>query len=85
MTQLASLKQLYVEELKDIYSAETLLVANLPRMVDVASNPELKRAFSNRLNQTREHVSRLETVFQQLNDLLRTLWLCKRRRRNCAV
>jgi len=47
--KLESLKDLYLEQLKDLYSAETQLLDALPKMVDGASAPDLKQAFSEHL------------------------------------
>ena len=60
------LKHLYVEELKDLYSAENQLVKALPKMAKAASNDQLREAFKEHLRQTSEHVSRLEQIFEQL-------------------
>lgn len=54
--KLESLKDLYPEQLKDPYSAETQLLDALPKMADGASAPDLKKAFSDHLRQTEEHV-----------------------------
>jgi ferritin-like metal-binding protein YciE len=61
-----SLKDLYIDELKDLYSAENQLVKALPKMAKAASSPELRAGFEEHLEQTKGHVQRLETVFQQL-------------------
>ena len=66
--KLDSLRDLLVEELRDLYSAETQLLDALPKMEQAASSNELKSAFSHHLEQTREHVSRLERIFQQLGE-----------------
>ena len=66
--KLESLRDLYLEQLKDLYSAENQLVDALPKMADAASAPELKNAFREHLNQTRQHVERLEKIFQTLNQ-----------------
>lgn len=65
--KLKTLRDLYVEELKDIYSAENQILATLPRLIDGAELPELKAAFEDHLGQTREHVNRLETIFESLD------------------
>jgi ferritin-like metal-binding protein YciE len=62
------LKDLYVEELRDIYDAENQLVKALPGMAKAASSQELRSAFENHLEQTREHVRRLEQVFADLGE-----------------
>src|SRR5579872_3735044 len=63
-----SLKELYVEELKDLYSAENQLVRVLPKMAKVALSDELRRGFEEHLEQTKGHVQRLEKVFQALEE-----------------
>jgi ferritin-like metal-binding protein YciE len=65
--KLESLRDLYVEQLRDLHSAETQLVKALPKMADAATTPVLKRAFQEHLEQTRQHVERLETIFRGLN------------------
>jgi ferritin-like metal-binding protein YciE len=63
-----SLRELFIEQLRDIYSAETQLVKALPKMAKAASSSELRTAFTNHLEQTRDHVDRLETIFSQLDE-----------------
>jgi len=63
-----SLRQLYVDELKDLYSAETQLVKALPKMAKASSNAELRKAFEEHLRQTSEQVSRLEQIFEALQE-----------------
>ena len=65
--KLESLKDLYVEQLRDLYSAETQIVDALPKMVEAANSPELKRGFEEHLAQTRQQVQRLEQIFQGLS------------------
>lgn len=62
-----TLKDLFVEELKDIYHAEGQLIKALPKMAKGATCEELKAGFEEHLAQTREHVKRLETVFESLD------------------
>jgi ferritin-like metal-binding protein YciE len=66
--KLDSLRDLLMEELRDLYSAETQLLDALPKMVQAASSNELKSAFTHHLEETREHVSRLERIFQQIGE-----------------
>ena len=61
-----SLEQLLEESIKDLYDAEKQLVKALPKMAKAASNPELKAAFTEHLEQTKEHQTRLEQVFEHL-------------------
>lgn len=64
--KLDSLHKLYVQELKDLYSAETQLVAAIPKMEAAASDASLKEAFASHLKETKTHVSRLESIFKAL-------------------
>lgn len=64
---LATMQNLMIAELKDLYSAETQLVKALPKMVTGASTPSLKKAFEDHLEQTHEHVARLEQIFTMLD------------------
>jgi ferritin-like metal-binding protein YciE len=66
--KLDSLKKLYLEELRDLYSAETQLVKALPKMAKGASSAELKQGFESHLEQTKEHVERLDEIFAQLDE-----------------
>ena len=63
-----SLRELYIDELKDLYNAETQLVKALPKMAKAASNDQLRQAFEEHLRQTSEHVSRLEQIFETLEE-----------------
>jgi ferritin-like metal-binding protein YciE len=62
--EIDSLKKLYVEQLKDVFSAEKQLVQALPKMAKGSTHPQLRAAFEQHLEQTREHVARLEKVFE---------------------
>ena len=62
------LKQLYVEELKDLFSAENQLIKALPKMAKAASAEELRQAFEQHLEQTKNQVTRLEQVFEMLDE-----------------
>lgn len=65
---LNNLRDLFLEELRDLYSAETQLVRALPQMIEAAATHELKEAFASHLIETKEHVIRLEQVFQGLDE-----------------
>ncbi len=62
-----SLRELYVEELKDLFSAETQLLKALPKMAKAATSAELKAGFENHLQQTEGHVRRLERIFKAMD------------------
>jgi ferritin-like metal-binding protein YciE len=66
--ELKSLRDLYVDELKDLYSAEKQLVKALPKMVKNATNAQLRQAFSDHLEETEGHVQRLEQIFEELDE-----------------
>ncbi|MCI0747221.1 MAG: ferritin-like domain-containing protein [Verrucomicrobia subdivision 3 bacterium] len=60
------LRDLFLQELADIYDAEHQLLKALPRMAEAAVDAELKEAFSEHLKQTQTHVDRLKQVFEKL-------------------
>ena len=66
--QQSELKELYVDELKDIYSAETQLVKALPKMAKAAVSEELRSGFEQHLEQTKGHAARLEQIFKALDE-----------------
>jgi ferritin-like metal-binding protein YciE len=66
--KLDTLQKLYINELRDLYSAENQLLKALPKMAKGASSEELKNAFENHLRQTETHVERLEQVFGELDE-----------------
>lgn len=64
--KIESMESLFIEQIQDLYDAEKRLVKALPEMADEATSPELQQAFRSHLQETQGHVSRLETIFQQL-------------------
>lgn len=64
--EVKSLRDLFVEELRDLYSAESQLIEALPKMEKAASSQELTEAFRAHLQQTKEHQRRLDTIFESL-------------------
>jgi len=66
--KLESLRDLYVVELRDLYSAEGMILKALPKMAEAAGSPELTIAFEQHLEQTRGHVDRLEQIFTMLEE-----------------
>jgi ferritin-like metal-binding protein YciE len=66
--KLDTLEQLYISELRDLYSAENQLLKALPKMAKAASSEELKDGFEKHLEQTKGHVRRLEQVFEALDE-----------------
>jgi len=63
---LNNLRELLHHEIQDIYDAEKQITKALPKMVQAATNPELKQGFEEHLRQTEQHVQRLERAFDML-------------------
>ncbi|HEX4706365.1 MAG TPA: ferritin-like domain-containing protein [Candidatus Udaeobacter sp.] len=66
--KLDTLKTLYVDELRDLYNAESQLLKALPKMAKGATSEELQEAFEKHLEQTKTHVQRLEEVFEEVGE-----------------
>lgn len=64
--RLETLSDLYLEQLRDLHSAETQIIEALPGMAQKASHPELKQAFQHHLDETKRHRDRLEQIFDNL-------------------
>lgn len=64
--KIANLSDLFEHTLKDIYYAEKQIVKALPKMAKAADSSELARAFESHLQETKEHIVRLEKVFETL-------------------
>lgn len=60
--KLNTLHDLFIQELKDLYSAETQLVKALPKMAKAATNDDLKAGFEEHLEETKVHVERLQQI-----------------------
>ena len=63
-----ALKDLYIDELRDLYNAENQLTKALPKMAEAATSEELQAGFEEHLEQTRGHVERLEKIFEELGE-----------------
>lgn len=63
-----SLKDLFLDELRDLYDAEKQLVKALPKMAKKASSEDLRGAIESHLEETRTHVDRLEQAFEMLEE-----------------
>ena len=66
--KLESMRDLLIEELRDLYDAEKQLIEALPKMSRAATSAELKSAFDHHLDQTRDHLTRLKSVFSDLGE-----------------
>lgn len=67
-TEFNNLNDLFVEQLEDLYDAEKRLTEALPKMAQAASSSQLKNAFTEHFEQTKNHVRRLEDVFNQIGS-----------------
>jgi ferritin-like metal-binding protein YciE len=67
-TEITTLKELWVEQLKDLHSAEIQLVDALPKMAKAAHAAPLKKGFLDHLKQTKEHARRLEHVLKSVGE-----------------
>ena len=68
MSKITNLRDVYVEQLKDLYSAETQLIKALPKMAKAATTPDLAKGFEEHLEQTRGHAERLERILEKLDE-----------------
>src|SRR3954462_3690297 len=59
-----TMDDLFVHQLRDIYYAEKQIVKALPKMIDKASDADLKSGLRGHFDETKNHVSRLEQVFE---------------------
>ena len=67
MTKELTLHDMYVEHLKDVYSAETQITKALPKIIQTVTSSELKKALEKHLKETENQVSRIEQIFQSLD------------------
>jgi ferritin-like metal-binding protein YciE len=66
--KMENLKDLFLDELKDIYSAENQITKALPKMAKTAKSPDLKKGFELHLEQTKGQIARLEQIFDELGE-----------------
>jgi ferritin-like metal-binding protein YciE len=66
--KMETLRALLVEELKDLYSAETQITKALPKLVEASATPSLRQAFENHLEETNNHVTRLEQILDGMGE-----------------
>jgi ferritin-like metal-binding protein YciE len=70
--KMKTLNDLFIHEIKDLHSAEKQLTKALPKMAKAASSEDLQRAFENHLQETEEHIMRLEKIMGQFDIPTRT-------------
>jgi ferritin-like metal-binding protein YciE len=61
---LDSLRKLYIDQIQQLHSAETQITEALPKMIEAATEPQLKEALQAHLNETQGHLSRLEQILR---------------------
>jgi ferritin-like metal-binding protein YciE len=69
--ELETLQDLYIHELKDLFSAESQLIKALPKMAKAATSPKLVEGFRSHLEQTKEHATRLERILESHDESTR--------------
>src|SRR3954470_6753624 len=69
--ELESLQDLYIHELKDLYSAEKQLTKALPKMAKAATHEQLAAGFKLHLEETKEHAERLERILKSHDETTR--------------
>ncbi|MGH9739567.1 MAG: ferritin-like domain-containing protein [Candidatus Acidiferrales bacterium] len=68
MAKTEGLRELYVDELRDLYDAEHRLIKALPKMAKAADSEELRSGFEHHLQQTKGHAQRLEQIFESMGE-----------------
>jgi ferritin-like metal-binding protein YciE len=68
MAKVTTMEELFLEEIRDLYDAENQLTKALPEMANAASSDELRDLFEEHLDQTENHVQRLERIFDTLGE-----------------
>lgn len=66
--KIETLRELFIDEMQDLHSAEQQITKALPKLIKASHNPQLKQAFEHHLEETRNHVTRLEQIFQRMNE-----------------
>ncbi len=66
--EIDTLYDLYVDEIKDLYSAENQILKALPKMIRAATHKQLKQGFTKHERQTKQHVKRLEQICRSLGE-----------------
>lgn len=68
MSKITNLRDVYIEQLKDLYNAEQQLIKALPKMAKAATSPDLAQGFTAHLEQTKGHAERLEEILGELEE-----------------
>ena len=68
MSKISTLQEVFVDQLKDLYSAESQLIKALPKMAKAATAPDLKKGFLDHWEQTKEHAARIKKICVSLKE-----------------
>jgi ferritin-like metal-binding protein YciE len=68
MSKITTLQEVYVDQLKDLYSAESQIIKALPKLAKAATDPELKKGFLLHLEQTKEHAERIKKICEAIDE-----------------
>jgi ferritin-like metal-binding protein YciE len=66
--KIETLRELWIDELQDLHSAEQQITKALPKLVKSSHDPGLKQAFEHHLEETKNHVMRLEQILKSVNE-----------------
>ena len=66
--KIETLRELFIDELQDLHSAEQQITKALPKLIKASHNPQLKQAFEHHLEETKIHVTRLEQIFNRMDE-----------------
>jgi ferritin-like metal-binding protein YciE len=75
--KIENLRELFIDELQDLYSAEDQIIEALPKMAEKASSGELRNAFDTHLEQSKQHQQRLDRIFDQIPEVDRDDKTCE--------
>ena len=70
---IATMHDLFVHQLQDIYYAENQITKALPKMIDKATNPQLKAGFEQHLRETEGQIRRLEAAFESIGEKVKAV------------
>jgi ferritin-like metal-binding protein YciE len=67
-TNESTLKEIFIDELRDLYDSENQLIKAIPKMAKAANSPDLRAGFEEHLEQTRNHATRLEQILEGFGE-----------------
>jgi ferritin-like metal-binding protein YciE len=69
--EMNTLQDLYIDELRDLLSCESQIIKALPKMAKAASSPQLQQAFQRHLEESQQHLERLNQIFETMGEKAR--------------